>query len=58
LQLHAWLAAYKGQDFLIGAGTRNGKTLPIVLNLLLNDPKDGGISLMISLLKRLQVTQV
>ena len=58
LQLRACLAAYKGQDSLIGAGTGNGKTLPIVLNLLLDDPKDAGISLTISPLKRLQVTQV
>ncbi|KAF8221563.1 P-loop containing nucleoside triphosphate hydrolase protein [Tricholoma matsutake] len=57
LQLHACLATYKGQDSLIGAGTRNGKTLPIVLNLLLDDPKDGRISLTISPLKCLQVTQ-
>ena len=58
LQLRACLATYNGQDSLIGAGTGSGKTLPIALNLLLDDPKDAGISLTISPLKRLQVTQV
>ncbi|KAF8241148.1 hypothetical protein L208DRAFT_11468 [Tricholoma matsutake] len=57
LQLRACLAMYNGRDSLISAGTGSGKTLPIVLNLLLDDPKDAGISLTISPLKRLQVTQ-
>ncbi|KAF8221989.1 hypothetical protein L208DRAFT_1074557, partial [Tricholoma matsutake] len=39
------------------AGTGSGKTLPIALNLLLDDPLDNCISLTISPLKRLQVTQ-
>jgi hypothetical protein len=58
LQLRACLETYHGRDSLINAGTGSGKTLPIVLNLLLDDPRENGISLTISPLKRLQVTQV
>lgn len=57
-QLRACLATQNGQDSLINAGTGSGKTLPIALNLLLDDPIDTGISLTISPLKRLQITQV
>jgi ATP-dependent helicase YprA (DUF1998 family) len=57
LQLRAFLATSKGQDSLIEAGTGSGKTLPIALNLLLDDPADNLISLTISPLKRLQITQ-
>lgn len=58
LQLRACLATHNGRDSLINAGTGSGKTLPIALNLLLDDPKAGHISLTISPLKRLQITQV
>jgi ATP-dependent helicase YprA (DUF1998 family) len=58
LQLRACLATYHGQDSLLNAGTGSGKTLPIALNLLLDDPSKNGLSLTISPLKRLQITQV
>ncbi|KAF8233987.1 hypothetical protein L208DRAFT_1264260, partial [Tricholoma matsutake] len=58
LQLHACLATFNGQDSLVDAGTGSGKTLPITLSLLLNDPENHFISLTISPLKWLQVTQV
>jgi hypothetical protein len=58
LQLRACLATYHGHDSLIDAGTGSGKTMPIALNLLLDDPRDEKLSLTISPLKRLQVTQV
>ena len=57
LQLRAFLATSKGQDSLIEAGTGSGKTLPIALNLLLDDPADNLISLTILPLKCLQITQ-
>ena len=37
LQLRACLETYHGHDSLINAGTGSGKTLPIALNLLLDD---------------------
>jgi ATP-dependent helicase YprA (DUF1998 family) len=58
LQLRACLATYHAHDSLIDTGTGSGKTLPIALNLLLDDPRLKKISLTISPLKRLQVTQV
>lgn len=57
LQLRACLATFSCQDSLVDAGTGSGKTLPIALNLLLDDPANHHISLTISPLKRLQVTQ-
>ncbi|KAF8225112.1 P-loop containing nucleoside triphosphate hydrolase protein [Tricholoma matsutake] len=57
LQLRACLATYHAHDSLIDAGTGSGKTLPIALNLLLDDPRLKKICLTISPLKRLQVTQ-
>ncbi|KAF9463438.1 hypothetical protein BDZ94DRAFT_1124584, partial [Collybia nuda] len=56
-QLRACLATHNRHDSLINAGTGSGKTLPIALNLLLNNPTEANISLTISLLKRLQITQ-
>ena len=58
MQLCAALATYNGSDSLVNAGTGSRKTLPITLNLLLDDPLDNHISLTISPLKWLQVTQV
>jgi hypothetical protein len=58
LQLCSCLATHNRHDSLISAGTGSGKTLPIALNLLLDDPADGFISLTISPLKCLQITQV
>ena len=57
LQLHSCIATHNNQDTLICAGTGSGKTLPITLNLLLDNPANGSISLTISPLKRLQITQ-
>ena len=53
LQLCACLATFNGQDSLVDAGTGGGKTLPIALSLLLDDPANHFISLTISPLKRL-----
>ncbi|KAG5641255.1 hypothetical protein DXG03_005649 [Asterophora parasitica] len=58
MQLRATLATYYGQDSVVNAGTESGKTLPIALNILLDDPQAQGITLTISPLKRLQITQV
>jgi superfamily II DNA/RNA helicase len=44
LQPRACLATYHGRDSLIDAGTGSGKTLPIALNLLLDDPRHKKIS--------------
>ena len=57
MQLRATLTTYNGYDSLLCAGTGSGKTLLIVLNLLLNNPAENAISLTISPLKWLQVTQ-
>ncbi|KAF8229436.1 hypothetical protein L208DRAFT_1150171, partial [Tricholoma matsutake] len=57
LQLCSCLATHNNQDSLICAGTGSGKTLSIALNLLLDDPAKGSISLMISPLKWLQIMQ-
>ncbi|KAH8982329.1 hypothetical protein EDB92DRAFT_1776639, partial [Lactarius akahatsu] len=50
-------ASRHGEDCLISAGTGSSKTLPIALNVLLDDPDASLISLIILLLKCLQVTQ-
>lgn len=57
MQLQAILADQHGHDLLISAGTGSGKTLPMALNILLDDPSGHGITLTISPLKRLQSTQ-
>ncbi|KAG5637668.1 hypothetical protein DXG03_004405 [Asterophora parasitica] len=57
MQLRATLATHYGQDSVINAGTGSGKTLPIALNILLDDPQAQGITLTISPLKRLEITQ-
>ena len=50
-QLWACLATYHAHDSLIGAGTGSSKTLPIALNLLLDNPWLKKIFLTISPLK-------
>jgi len=58
VQLPSCLATFNSKDSLLYAGTGSGKTLPIALNLLLEDPAKKLITLTISPLKRLQITQV
>ena len=60
LQLLSCLDTHNNQNSLICAGTESGKTLslPIALNLLLDNPAHGSIYLTISTLKQLQITQV
>ncbi|KAG6843060.1 hypothetical protein H0H93_002422, partial [Arthromyces matolae] len=57
LQLRAFLATFHGHDSLISAGTGSGKTLVIILSLLLDNPAEHSLSITISPLKRLQATQ-
>lgn len=57
MQLRAVVADQNGGDSLISAGTGSGKTLPIALNFLLDDPSTEPVTLTISPLKRLQSTQ-
>jgi hypothetical protein len=48
---------YHGKDTLVSAGTGSGKTLPITLNVLLEDPDKHLLRLTHSLLKCLWMTQ-
>lgn len=57
MQLRVVLASQHGGDCLVSAGTGSGKTLPIALNVLLDDPDKSLVTLTLSPLKRLQVTQ-
>ena len=57
MQLKAVLSDYHGKDTLVSAGTGSGKTLPIALNVLLDDPDKHLITVTLSPLKRLQMTQ-
>ena len=57
MQLRAVLADQHGNDYLVAAGTGSGKTLPMALNILLDDPSKYLITITISPLKRLQSTQ-
>jgi hypothetical protein len=57
MQLRVVLADVHAKDALIAAGTGSGKTLPIALCILLDDPTANYLSITISPLKRLQVTQ-
>lgn len=57
MQLRAVLADSQGCDALVAAGTGSGKTLPMALCILLDDPSASFITITISPLKRLQVTQ-
>ncbi|KIK90666.1 hypothetical protein PAXRUDRAFT_151398, partial [Paxillus rubicundulus Ve08.2h10] len=54
-QLQASLAILNGKDSIITAGTGSGKTLCIIIPLLL---RPQSISITVSLLKWLQATQV
>jgi hypothetical protein len=58
MQLQAILADRLNQDSLVSAGTGSGKTLPIAINILLDDPANSPITLTISPLTRLQSSQV
>ena len=57
MQLRVILAGRHGLDALVASGTGSGKTLPMALTMLLDDPADHRITITISPLKRLQVTQ-
>jgi hypothetical protein len=57
MQLRVVLADVHAKDALVAAGTGSGKTLPIALSILLDDPAANYLSITISPLKRLQVTQ-
>jgi replicative superfamily II helicase len=57
MQLRVVLANQNGKDCLVSAGTRSGKTLPIALNALLDDLDKTLITLTLSPLKQLQMTQ-
>ncbi len=57
MQLRTLLADVKGKDCLVSAGTGSGKTLPIALKILLDDPTKNLITLTLSPFKRLQKTQ-
>jgi len=57
MQLRAVLADRTEQDSLVAAGTGSGKTLPMALNILLDDPSKQLTTVTISPLKRLQATQ-
>lgn len=58
MQLRAVLANHHEKHILVSAGTGSGKTLPMALNILLDDPDQHRITITISPLKRLQMTQL
>jgi len=57
MQLRSILADQRGRDSLISAGTGSGKTLPIALCTLLDDPTKKKVTIVVSPLKRLQKSQ-
>lgn len=57
MQLRVVLANQNAKDCFVSAGTGSGKTLPIALNALLDDPDKTLLTLTLSPLKRLQMTQ-
>jgi hypothetical protein len=57
MQFQVVLSDFQQRDCLIASGTGSGKTLPIVLCLLLDDPSANPLMITISPLKQLQVTQ-
>ncbi|KAF8258172.1 hypothetical protein EI94DRAFT_1490098, partial [Lactarius quietus] len=54
MQLRAVLANQCARDCLVSAGTGSGKTLPIVLSVLLDDLDKNLVTLTLSPLKQLQ----
>jgi len=57
MQLWVVLAGVHAKDALVAAGTGSGKTLPIALCILLDDPTSNYLSITISPLKWLQAMQ-
>ena len=57
MQFRSILADQRGRDSLISAGTGSGKTLPIALCTLLDDPAKKNVTIVVSPLKRLQKSQ-
>ncbi|KAF9044154.1 hypothetical protein BJ165DRAFT_183243 [Panaeolus papilionaceus] len=58
MQLRTMVAEiFHKNDVLVSAGTGSGKTLPVALAVLLQDPDDHRITITVSPLKRLQSTQ-
>lgn len=57
MQLKTILADQHRRDVNVVAGTGSGKTLPIALNILLDDPAEQRISITFSPLRRLQDSQ-
>ncbi|KAF8804745.1 hypothetical protein BYT27DRAFT_7107093 [Phlegmacium glaucopus] len=57
MQLRSILANQRGCDSLISAGTGSGKTLPIAICTLLNNPAKKKVTIVVSPLKRLQKSQ-
>jgi replicative superfamily II helicase len=57
MQLQVVLANQNGKDCIVSSGTGTGKTLPIALNALLDDLGRRLMTLVLSPLKRLQMTQ-
>ena len=55
--LPAHLDSRNAKDCLVATGTGSDKTLPIALNILLDDPSKQLVTLTLSPLKRLQITQ-
>ncbi|KAG2005988.1 II DNA helicase [Coprinopsis cinerea AmutBmut pab1-1] len=58
MQLKAVLAIQNGKYVLVSAGTGSGKTLPMALNILLDDPSMHYLTIILCPLKRLQKAQV
>jgi hypothetical protein len=57
MQLRVVLADVHAKDALVAAGTGSGKTLPIALCILLDDPEANYLSITISPLKRLVMSR-
>ena len=57
MQLRSILADQRGRDNLISAGTGSGKTFPIALCTLLDDPAKKKVTIVVSPLKQLQKSQ-
>ena len=57
MQLRVILAERHSLDAVVASGTGSGKTLPMALTMLLDNPAENQITITISPLKHLQVTQ-